>query len=372
MRKRFRIDRATAFIALGALLLGVLYMTAATWVQQHFADTVPSASSLSTSSTGLKVWRDYLDRLGLRPRLLTGFSSLPASSTIVFAGPFEKPPSEAESRRIESWVRGGGRLVIVGIDDGGVTGAFGSLGGDVSADATSRVAPSFPGAYASGISRIAAGSGRLQPSGTEWVSLYQDADGASIVEGAFGAGHVVWLADSMPVSNNGIGLVDDARLAVQLAAADGMPIYFDEYHHGVTTEVTWWGLLGAGGRAALLLLVAGALALIVARGRRLGPALARPELPAARGGAYIAQLAELYRTAGARAEALADVEDGLVRALVRRYGDRAGGLSRQPHAREAIETSAALRARGVIGREAFMATAQRLRAARKEVEGGNG
>jgi hypothetical protein len=37
-----------------------------------------------------------------------------------------------------------------------------------------------------------------------------------------------------------------------------------------------------------------------------------------------------------------------------------------------MEASAALRARGSMSRDEFVAAAQRLRAARKEVEGGNG
>jgi hypothetical protein len=373
MRRRLpRVDRTTAFIAIAALLLGILYMTAATWVQAHFADTVPSTSSLSTSSTGLKVWRDYLDRLGLRPQLLTDFSALPASSTIVLAGPFEKPPTEDDSKRLGAWVRAGGRAVFVGLDDGGIADAIGSLSGDVAAETTSRVSPSFPGAYASGIARISAGAGRFSFDDPAWVTLYGDAKGPSVVVRALGKGQAVWLADPAPVSNDGMGLEDDAAFAVQLASAPGERIYFDEYHHGVTTQVTAWGLLGPGRRAALLILLAGALALVVALGRRRGPAIARPDLPAARGGAYIGQLAELYRIAGARSVALEQIEDGLARALTRRYGDRAGGLLRNARAREAVEASAELRARGTMTKAQFVAAAQALRAARKEVEGGNG
>ena len=375
MKWRFpKVDRATAFIAVGALLLGVLYMTAAAWVDAHFADTTPSTSSLSTSSEGLKVWSDYLTALGLHPSTLTDFSSLPASATIIIAGPFEKPPTAADGKRLAAWVRAGGRAVIVGLDEGGVSGAIGSLGGDESADDSSVVEPSYPGVYASGVTRILAGAGRLEPGDddTAWVDLYHDSNGSSLISRRLGTGEVVWLADVTPVSNDGIGLDDDAALAVRIAASGGRAIYFDEYHHGITSEPTAWGRLGSSGQAALVLLVLGVGVFLFAMGRRTGPAIARPQLPAARGGAYIAQLAELYRTAGARAEALASVEDGVVRALVRRYGDRASGLARQPKAREAIEASAALRARGAIRKDEFVAAAQSLRAARKEVEGGNG
>lgn len=372
MKRRLTIDRTTAFIAVAAVLLGVIYMAAATWVESRFADVVPSTSTLSTSGEGLKVWHDYLDRLGLRPRLLTTFASLPASSTIVIAAPFENPPSQQETARLAAWVRSGGRVVLVGLDAVEIADDLGPLGGDVSADASSVAEPSFPGAYASGIGSIVAGSGRLTLDSTDWVALYEDDSGVAVASRRLGAGEVVWLADSTPVGNDAIGELDDARFAVQVASVRGLDIYFDEYHHGTTSEVTAWSRLGTGGRSAVLLLLLGAAVLTLARGRRLGPAIAISELPAARGGAYIAQLAELYRTAGARAEALESLEGGLGRTLQRRYGDRSTGLNRHPGAREAIGASTALRARGPIGKDEFVSTAARLRAARKEVEGGNG
>lgn len=374
MRSRFpRIDRTTALIALGALLLGALYMVAATWVESRFADIVPSSSSLSKSTTGLSVWHDYLARLGLAPRLLTDFASLPATGTIVAAGPFESPASEADADTLAAWVRAGGRLILVGQDTLDLATGIGELTGDVSADTTSVVSPVFPSPYTSGVGEIVAGSGRFTLDAPQWVALFADGHGAAVATRRFGAGEVVWLADVTPVGNTGIGQRDGAAFAVRLAVAGGPgPVYFDEYHHGLSAQATAWTRIGAGGRAALVLLFAAIAVFLLARGRRIGPAIARPELPAARGSAYIPQLAELYRTAGARAEALASLEDGLSRAIARRYGSREAGLSRQTGARESLERSGALRASGRIEKDEFVTTAARLRAARNEVEGGNG
>jgi hypothetical protein len=234
------------------------------------------------------------------------------------------------------------------------------------------VGPAYPSAYAPGISRIAAGSGRLTVDGPAWVALYGDSIGATLVTRRYGRGEVVWLADVTPVSNDGISRADDARFAVRLALEGGRPVYFDEYHHGLTSEVGAWTRLGLGGQAALVLILAAVAVLLFARGRRIGPAIERPGVPAARGGAYIAQLAELFRTAGARSEALAALEDGVSRAIARRYGTREAGLARQPGAREALARSVALRRRGRIAKDEFVTTAALLRAARNEVEGGNG
>jgi hypothetical protein len=182
----------------------------------------------------------------------------------------------------------------------------------------------------------------------------------------------VWLADSQAVSNGGIGREDDARLAVLLASQGDRPIYFDEFHHGFIDEATVWDRLGYGGQAATVLLLAGLAVLVTAHARRIGAPVRPFDEPPARGGAYIGQLAELYRKAGARAEALEALEDGLSRALVRRYGTRAAGLARQPRAAEAVERSAALRARHDIGRDEFLAAAKALRRARMEAEGTHG
>jgi len=372
MRWRLKVDRTTAFIAVGALVLGAMYMGAATWVESRFADAVPSTSVLSTSSPGLKVWHDYLERLDLRPRLLTRFDSLPASATIIVAAPFENAPSPDESSHLAEWAGPGGGGGLVGVDALGLADALGRLGGDVSSDATSVAGPVYPGAYASGVGNIVAGAGRLTLDSTAWVALYKDGGGVVLASKRLGRGEVVWLADATPVSNAAIGERDDAAFAVQLAYAPGRDIYFDEYHHGTVEDVTAWGRLGAGGRSAVWLLLLGTAAFLLARGRRTGPAIAKAEVPVARGGAYIAQLAELYRTAGARPEALASLEDGLGRALQRRYGDRATGLHRHPEAVKAIGASTALRDRGSIGKDEFVSAAAHLRAARKEVEGGNG
>jgi len=375
-RLRLRLDRTTVFIALAAVLLGALYMLAATWVESRFAGVVPSGSTVSVSPQGLSVWHDYLGRLGERPQLLTDFTSLPATGTLVVAGPLETEFSATDLHRVSTWVRAGGRLVLAGdaasqVALGASMTTAGVSGGSAE---TSSVPPTIPSELSQGVGAIATGStGGSEFGGPDWVTLFGDGTRSMVVTRRFGTGTVIWLVDSMPVSNAGIGLYDDARFAVRLArAGGGGPVYFDEYHHGLSSQETVWLRLGGGGRTGVVLLLAAALVWLFARGRRIGPAIARVERPAARGSAYIAQLAELYRTAGARAESLQALEDGLARALARRYGGRAAGMARHAVARQALETSAALRQRGRIGTDEFVSTAALLRAARNEVEGGNG
>lgn len=53
-----------------------------------------------------------------------------------------------------------------------------------------------------------------------------------LIAAPFGQGEIIYLADPYIVSNGGIGLADNARLALNLVESSGGMIAFDEYHHG--------------------------------------------------------------------------------------------------------------------------------------------
>jgi hypothetical protein len=370
MRLRLpKFDRTTVAVTTGVVLFALAYVGIAAYVSSFYEASSPTPSVFSRSNQGFSVWYGYLSRLGLDPKTLTQFDALPSNATLVVAAPFQASPTPAESKRLAAWVKGGGRLVLVSTEMLGLADGVGPAPKPASASATSNVEPSMPGVLASGVDAIAAGVGRFEDAGPEWVAAYSDDAGDVILSKALGSGSVVWLADSTAVSNAGIGNADDAKLAVLLAFSPGRSIYFDEFHHGYVDSATPWDRLPSGGRAAVVLVLLGVGVLLLARGRRVGPPIALLEKKSARGSAYIAQLAALYRKAGARAEALESLEDGLGRALGRRFGTRALGMARQAGAREALEASAALRVRGHIRPDEFLAAARRLRRARHEVEG---
>lgn len=64
--------------------------------------------------------------------------------------------------------------------------------------------------------------------------VYLTGEGKNLlVDFPFGAGQIVFLSDPYIVSNGGVNLVDNARLAVNILAAGGSgTIAFDEYHQG--------------------------------------------------------------------------------------------------------------------------------------------
>ncbi|MGI9035993.1 MAG: DUF4350 domain-containing protein [Pyrinomonadaceae bacterium] len=53
-----------------------------------------------------------------------------------------------------------------------------------------------------------------------------------LVDFPFGSGEVVFLSDPYIVSNAGVGLVDNAQLAINIVNANGGAIAFDEFHQG--------------------------------------------------------------------------------------------------------------------------------------------
>ncbi len=59
-----------------------------------------------------------------------------------------------------------------------------------------------------------------------------DGDKNLLVDFPFGSGEIVYLTDPYIVSNGGIGLVDNAQLAINLAASRDGIVAFDEYHQG--------------------------------------------------------------------------------------------------------------------------------------------
>ncbi len=373
MRPRTRIGLIVAAVALGVLVYAGLVYAA----RGYYLVTAPPGSVFSGAADGARVWYDYLAALGLKPRIMQQFDQLPATdSTIVMVGPLPRRPSSAESAALFAWVAHGGRLVLVGTDlpslgglataasstDGVVTGAGPGPGG------TDFVAPIMPAPFADGVATLTVGPGRILADGPDWVTHFKDMRGQVVISRAAGAGEVVWLADPHPIANAGIGQADNARFATILAARGGT-VYFDEYHHGYVSGGGLWDRLGDGGRVAVLLAAAALVVALFSAARRLGPPVPELAPPAAHTTEWLGPLAELFRKAGARADALRTLAEGLRRSLAQRYGSLAAGVAAHPEAASAIaDADAACSAADPPSRERFIGIARRLVRARQEVE----
>ena len=364
-----RFDATALGMLVAAVLLIVAYWAAVVLSRDFYLVEAPPGSTFSSEEEGAKTLLRYLDALEVETHTQQRFDELPERGTIVVIAtrPFEKPATNADVRAVRDWVERGGRLVMVGPFAAELP--RGSLSGSTTTAEEAVLEPLLPSVYVQGVERIKVDGQRMLVDDTAWVSHFKDIEGQVLVSRTFGRGEVVWLASAYPVSNAGLAEADNARLATLLVAQQ-RPVYFDEYHHGFVSGGGVWERLGANGRAALIVAFLALVVALTARARRIAPAIERPEPRRVRTGAYIGSLAHLYRKAGARAEALATLEEGLRSAVQRRYGSHAA--DRDPRAAAALERSRALREGGTIGEEQFTSMARELARARQEVEGRHG
>jgi len=147
-----------------------------------------------------------------------------------------------------------------------------------------------------------------------------------IVVARAGRGEIVLLADASPLQNRLLGESDNAVLALALAG-QGELTFLESFHgygpaQGLAALPARFGL-------ALVGLALAALALMLARGRRLGPPeLERRELPPPRR-AYVDSLAATLARGKRREAAVAPVREAARERVARRVGLADGASDEQ-------------------------------------------
>lgn len=371
MKRRLRVDPRLLTSIIVAILFVGMYAMAISAANRFVDSGLPESTTFSAAPEGIKVYYRYLGELGLEPKTLEQFDTLPAGrATVIIAAnrPLTKTVRPEEARTLAAWVKAGGRVVFAGAYASDFTEELG-VGSGTSLGDDATLQPALPSIYVQGVDSVRSGRTRIFATDPEWAAVLKDQGGIALGVRRVGAGEVVWLADAYPITNEGIAEADNARLGVLLAAGAGGEIWFDEYHHGFARGGGVIERIGAGGQSALLLFVLGLALLLAAYSRRLGPPIQVIETPAARTMAYIDSLAALYRKAGAHREALVALEDGLTRALARRYGSPVMGRARHATAAEALDRAAGLHDRENIPTEEFVTVAGMIARARREVEG---
>ena len=308
--------------------LAVALVAVVLFTQQN-ADSGNHSSS-SDSASGTSALLLYASAMGHPASQITGAFATPASGGLMFVFTPTSPFSHDEAAITHDWVRGGGVLV------------YASEQGDPELDAALGVARS---SLVVGEARIGTGGpvldGVTQLSGGPYAQpfiLGPDQVGIMRV-GPYpigylqrlGGGTVVVLADPLPLANGYLEKADNGRFAADLLALvqAGMPVGFDEYHHGVTaadlSPQSW--LLTPWGIALLWLLVALFFGLLL-RGRRFGPLMPRQAAPSRAEAEWAVAVGELLRRAGARSVTLGVLAAASERAVAQR-----AGLAVQPRER---------------------------------------
>ena len=276
----------------------------------------PPSSSYATKSRGLAAWAELARREGVQVRALRDAPSDAALSgggtvAVMDAGRL----TGAETRALRAFAERGGRVIAGGEPRDWTRELAGDLDWDGDGPETARRLAETP--ETAGVTRVeTAGDGRWRSAGRAQRALAGD-KGSLLLLADVGRGRVALLADTSPLQNRLLDHADNAALALALAGRG--PLTFVESVHGYGPTRGLAALPARFGWALIGLLLA-ALALMVARGRRLGPPEPeRRDLPPPRR-TYVDSLAATMARGRAREEAVAPVRAEARRLLARRAG----------------------------------------------------
>lgn len=162
-----------------------------------------------------------------------------------------------------------------------------------------------------------------------------------LVDFSYGEGSIVYLSDPYIVSNGGIGLADNARLAINVVASSGGTIAFDEYHHGYGGESRLYGYFAETPLPALVAQLALLIGFVlISKSKRFARALPAAEPSRLAKLEYVSAMAELQHRA--RAYDLA-VEN--IYAEFRRRAARSLGVDNSAASRKELAALVAERAK---------------------------
>ena len=294
----------------GAVLVG----------QQH--PDSPEHSTSSDAANGASALKDFASAMGHPTTQMAGSFAPPSDNGMLFVFTPTSAYSSTEADAAAGWVRRGGVLVYASeTGDAELDRALGveRLGGLVQVAGIGATGPMVDGV------KSVRGGDLVQPFQTSARQVPVLRTGPFVVGylQRLGSGTVFVLADPLELCNGYLDKLDNGRLAADLLglSADGAPVAFDEFHHGLTvTDLTPQAWLLTPWGAALLWLIVAVFFGLVLRGRRFGPLLQRrPEASRAEA-EWTTAVGELLRRSGARAVTLGVLANASERAVAQSVG----------------------------------------------------
>jgi hypothetical protein len=355
------VSGSRRLIALGAVVLLVLIAlrVAGELSRDDQRAQTPAGSSYAYGSYGVSAYATMLARsdhqvVRLRDRLRD--LDLDPRLTVVLLWP--DAITSADAAALRRFLRSGGRLVVADEQPGSWLGAV------VPDPPTWEPAPLgvtralAPVPETSGVRTLAAGvSGHFAAAGSA-AAVAGNAAGALAAVRQVGRGRAVLLADASPLVNSRLAQRDDAAFALALAGG-GRPVAFVESVHGYG-RASGWGALPARLRGGLALLGVAGAALVLSRGRRLGPAQPQGRALAPARSEYADGLAGALVRTGATGEAIAPVVEEARRLLATSAGTGAEGIRAAALRAGLREDEARAIASGASDRTAAVAAARGL------------
>jgi hypothetical protein len=261
-------------VVVGIVVLLVLINLAARALDRSVGGGSPGGapgSSYATAPDGLAAYSELLANWGHRVSRQRGTladNTIDAASTLMILD----PPylSDTEAGVALTFVVNGGRLVIGGDDperylhflrDRHDAPSWSPSAGD----RFTRTRAPFDD-----VRRVdTAGAGEWDTTGSSTTVVGRD-DAALVTTERVGRGHIFYVADVSPLSNELLGRADNAALGLALAGDDARPVVFAEGVHGYGAT-RGLAAIPQHWKYALAGLALAALVLVWSRSRRLGP-----------------------------------------------------------------------------------------------------
>ncbi len=332
------------------------------------APTAASHASDDYGFGGYRAWYGLMAREGTRVTTFRSHHDALRESgidTLVVAFPEDGIAYDwnaGERDALRAWVRGGGRMIDVGLTPSAGAGNDDAKGEKVYLHDTKDPGGALRGTWAAEVSSLPdRGVGRLFPYKRAKVeTLLRDRAGIVAVRYRYGRGEVVGIADAAQFENRAIAHGDAARLAYLAARPrrPGATLAFDEAIRGAVVERPWYRALTAPELVALALAALAGLLWLAYGIVPLGPPvrLFPPREPTS--AEFVDAVAALYERARARDHAA----DALLR-------DARRSLERAPRTPENVALQKQVRfleMESLSDDAALIAVAQLSRTAREE------
>jgi len=323
MKRRLRVD--PLYVLAAVLFLVVVGL--AIFVGTNARAPGRSGSALDSTSGGAARLRALIDELGGRTVIVQGERFAPGETgvTVLFMLGASEFVSDVDAAAAKTFLQGGGTLIVgtdLGLAESPLLRPYGvSL--DEGAGAGHYDASSVIAATASAV-QISIDRGQNLTLSDRWSPVMRTQGRTLAAMTREGSGTLIVVGSLAPFVNQYLGVADNGRFALSLAAAGfglGRSIGFDEYHHGAhpsaelmaLLERTWFG-------RAMLLAGASVFIFLWWSGRRFGPPLPADPRPPRSSLEYVRGFAGLLRRSGRSEIARERLRRDLRLGLAARYG----------------------------------------------------
>jgi len=305
------LDRSDRKILIGATVVLLLLVGATAVLSPPEPAPAPASSTYSPGANGAKAAYELLGEMGYQVgRWAQPLPELPEdaeNTVLVLSEPLGRV-ANAESDALERFVRRGGSLLFTGANvQAFLSGANVKL--MLPEDAiTQNYQSAAVSSITQGVPTITmAATVRWDNDKAPAAPLYAHNGNVVVTKYPLGDGHVIWWASATPLSNVGISAQGNMNLLLNsLGPPGGARVLWDEYYHGERRSLSSY-LAGTPVVWALLQGGIVCVMLVMAYGRRTGPA----RIPVVESRLspleFVETLGALYQSAGAASGAVSTV-----------------------------------------------------------------